>query len=383
MSDLVSQLEDLLKAAAVQNNPDIGFVVGVVSPDMPDGVLSCTPASIPLQGGGSSPVNGNMMFELGSVSKVFTAGMVEAVNNDFSGRLADHVPGRIGDLLGWVGAITIEDIAVSASGLPSDNGQCPNQNPLPWTMTQTLKELISYLGTTYPGGDVFSSWPPSEWYTYSNLSWDLLGLTVANGYDGTDGQQFCENYQQVLTQYCTAFAPSTAANPAVTAYWCLGENQIAELPKGHPGTAPPVSRAQTADGGLVSTGDNMLAFLKYCMSPAYPTVMQTALHHGKNICDGTTSTGYGWFVNDDLDKGVPCVWKDGAVVGFTSVVILEPRPSTTEACPSGVVVMSNGLNAVDLGIEVFNIVKTADGPVPDLHRASYGFRIRVCRSWTT
>ena len=133
---------------------------------------------------------------------------------------------------------------------------------------------------------------------------------------------------------------------------------------------PPCSMVEYGSGGIVSTGNDMLQFLLYCMSASYPAFMQEYRWQHTSYCSGNEGpiTGYGWFIETRTIKNqqIRIVSKDGGVAGFTSWIALEQRPAPGTASPRGLFILTNGPDATTLGKQAFGyLIPPASAPVDE------------------
>jgi CubicO group peptidase (beta-lactamase class C family) len=355
-------------------HPQIGMVVGAVTPDVPDGGLVTSTNEILVR---SHPykyitVDGTTPFEIGSVSKVFTTGIFQCRQTSFDGTLAEYFPnpteGRNPFTLGDVGSIPVQDIAWYTSGLPQDNGHCARSNDTPFAgHTGSLSELFGFLNGYNPADPPPpkpAPWPPGKSYTYSNLAMSLLGMAALKGeLTSTDDDAFAETYNKALMGYCQQFGVDTPGNTTTIVYSLMAEMGIPydSLPCGYVtnyqlDNAVPCAIPEYGSGGIVSNGNDMLQFLLFCMGlngPAYPLWMQKAAATRKRWCKGgDETTGYGWFVSPTVDNQWLAT-KDGGVAGFTAwIVVLNPPPPSGTSY--GLFILTNGPDATTIGPQAFS-----------------------------
>ena len=113
-----------------------------------------------------APVTGDTLFELGSVSKLFTVTLAERAEHDGVLALDEPVAAYIGDLEGTaLGDLTLAALATHATG------GMPLHAPEGIT---TRAKLTAWLAHWRPAA------PPAHTRSYSNLSIGLLGAIVAD-----------------------------------------------------------------------------------------------------------------------------------------------------------------------------------------------------------
>ncbi len=150
--------------------PGLGIVVGAID----HGKVTFYQAG---GTGNTVPLDEHTVFEIGSVSKTFTATILASMVRDGSVRLGDpvakylpawvHVPSRHGK------AITLLNLATQHSGLPRipSNLNAASSDPYAHYTTQQLYAFLNgYKLTRDPGAS----------FEYSNLGVGLLGVALAN-----------------------------------------------------------------------------------------------------------------------------------------------------------------------------------------------------------
>jgi len=150
--------------------PGLGIVVGVI--DHGQSAVYKAGAS-----GSAVPLDEHTVFEIGSVTKTFTATILASMVRDGTVRLDDpvakylpasvHVPSRNGK------TITLLNLATQHSGLPRLPSNLDAGSPDPYAHYTTQK-LYAFLNGYKLTRD------PGAGYEYSNLGVGLLGVALAN-----------------------------------------------------------------------------------------------------------------------------------------------------------------------------------------------------------
>lgn len=275
-------------------------------------------------GSNSGPaLDGGTVFEIGSITKVFTAllaaDMVVRGEAAWSDPLAKYLPegtkvperGR---------AITLEDLATHTSGLPRlpSNSQ-PRDAANPYA-DYTVEQLYGFLAGHDLGRDAGTQ------YEYSNLGAGLLGHVLArragSDYESLVRSRICEPLGMKST--------GIALPPAMTARLAPGHN-------------PGLARVSNWDiptfagaGALRSSGDDMLAFLAavlgYTDSPLR-AAMEALLAVRRPTPAPGMEIALGWHVRKRGDKEI--VWHNGGTGGYRSFLGFDAKTR------AGVVVLSN------------------------------------------
>lgn len=282
------------------------------------------------------PLGGDTLFEIGSVSKVFTALLLADMVRKGEVALADpvakylpagvKVPERNGR------SITLLDLATHTSGLPFMPDELPAFNTsvaADDSDARLYQFLARYQLTRDPG---------AEW-DYSNVGYWLLGQALATR-AGT-------NYESLLRT--RVLAPLRMKNTAIT----LSAKLKSQLALGHNAVLQPsasfssvsIYSAMPAAGGLVSTVNDLLTFLAVAMgyepSPLAPS-MAAMLTTRRPIDGDGSEQALGWVVTGKADDQL--VMHYSFTWGYASYVAWDPATRT------GVVVLSNQLTSVgDIG----------------------------------
>jgi D-alanyl-D-alanine-carboxypeptidase/D-alanyl-D-alanine-endopeptidase len=304
----------------------IGIVVGLIGPQgrrvIPYGHLSqADPRSL----------GGDTVFEIGSVSKVFTALLLADMVRKGEVALADPVakylragvkiPERNGR------PITLVDLATHTSGLPFMPDELPVFNASA-AADNSAAPLYQFLARYQLTRD-----PGTEW-DYSNIGYWLLGQTLAER-AGTD-------YESLLR--ARVIAPLKMNSTAIT----LSSKLKSSLAIGHNAVLQPspsfssvsLYGAMPAAGGLVSTVNDLLSFLSVALGyePSPLASSMAAMLSTRRPIDGSEQA-LGWVVMGKGDDQL--VMHDGFTWGYASYMAWNP------ATRVGVVVLSNQLASVD------------------------------------
>jgi CubicO group peptidase (beta-lactamase class C family) len=275
--------------------------------------------------------DGETIFEIGSVTKVFTSLLLSdmvlrgevGLNDPIAKYLpaSVHVPERSGK------PITLLDLSTHYSGLP----RMPNNYNPAYTLDQLYGFLSNY---TLPRD-------PGKKYEYSNLGGGLLGEILALD-AGTDYETLLRTrVLEPLGMNHTAMHPT----PEMQA------NLIPGFGDGIKAQSAEVSALAPA-GALRSNVDDMLIFLAANMgiikTPLYPAMKKMLSVHRPVSAD--TDIALGWHVSN----GMPC--HNGGTNGYHAFVAFDRRRKL------GVVILSNSTSFTDdLGWRILNY--PVSGPV--------------------
>jgi len=276
------------------------------------------------------PLDGDTVFEIGSVTKVFTslllADMVERGVVALTDPVAEYLPKEV-RVPGHGGkAITLQELATHTSGLPREPTNLKpkdvNNRFADYTVAQLYHLLSGYSLTRDPGAE----------FEYSNLGVGLLGHALA--------RRAGVGYEELVRSRITT--PLGMKSTAIT----LTPEMRARLAPGHNGEFAQVPSFDdptlAGAGSLRSSASDMLTFLAAQLGFAKTPLAQaveftlTARHP-----TGSSGDALGWDVS--TQHGRKIVWHNGGTFGYSSFVGFVPKTRV------GVVVLSNtrSLAAVD------------------------------------
>jgi len=265
---------------------------------------------------GRHQVNGDTVFEIGSVTKVFTAlvlaNMVHRGEVAPSDPVAMFLPEEVTLPERDHKAISLEDLATHMSGLPRlpDNlSPADHNNPYADYSIEQLYGFLSEYRLTRNIG---------EQYEYSNLGYGLLGHALA--------LRMGKSYEVLVHDRILASLGmnSTGINlaPDIEARFAKGHNQGLEVVSNW--DLPTLSGA----GALRSTANDLLSFLEMLLG-------QSEQPHMSGV-----EMALDWVaIKSGEDQEM--VWHNGGTGGYRSFVGILPEAKV------GVVVLSNSSTSVD------------------------------------
>ena len=334
----------------VAEKRSMGIVVGVLHPD---GRTQIVAAGDP--GAGRPPLDGNTVFEIGSITKVFTGTLLAAMAEEGKVRLDDPVqkylpvsvrmPTRNGK------AITLALLAVQRSGLPRLPDNMRFTNPANPYADYSVPQLYDFLWRHELTRD------PGESFEYSNLGVGLLGhaLSLAAG----------RSYEELVRERVSAPLGMTNTSIALTP-WMRDHLALGHDPQGQVVANWDLPTLAGA-GALRSTVIDMLKFLDANLNPERgPLRRAVALAQREHAAaTPSMSIGLAWLI---MRTGADTiVWHNGGTGGYRSFVGFVPSRRL------GVVVLTNsgGAGADDIGMHVLNRdLPLVPKPVPVAQRTA-------------
>ncbi len=222
----------------------IAIVVGLIGPQGRHVV-----AHGQLAQGDPRPLNGDTVFEIGSVTKVLSAlllaDMVRRGEAALDDPVAKHLPSNV-TIPSRGRPITLQDLATHTSGLPCTPDNFKPGDPTNPYADYSVEQLYAFLSNHQLASDVGTA------FEYSNLGFGLLGRALARR-TGLDYETLART--RIL-------APLGMMSTAIT----LSPDLESRLAPGHDAQLTPVSRwdlspAFVGAGGLRSTANDQLTFL--------------------------------------------------------------------------------------------------------------------------
>lgn len=313
--------------ARVDAQKAVGMVVGTIDAD---GKASMAAYGSP--GPGSLPLDADSVFEIGSITKVFTAillaDMVDRGEVALDDPIANYLPKnmRVPEKNGR--KITLLDLSMQVSGLPRmpDNFKPANpQNPY---VDYTVEQMYDFLSRHELRRD------PGALFEYSNLGVGLLGhvLTLRAG----------KPYEQLVKE--RILEPLDMDHTAITLTPWMQQH----LAHGHNNSGAAVMNwdvgVLAGAGGLRSTMNDMLKFARANLraTDRLTRVMQRTHAERANAGNPAMFIGMNWIIR--RSDGQDVTWHNGGTAGYRTWMGFDAKRKT-----AAVVLTNSGHGADDLG----------------------------------
>ena len=310
-------------AARVERGHCVGLVIGVVDET---GTSYFSRGRMSADAG---PVTEETIFEIGSITKVFTATLLADMHvrglvalEDPVARLLPpdvRVPTRGGK------SITLLDLATHRSGLPRlPDGFAPDDVENPYA-DYSGDDLLRFLAAHELSRD------PGATYEYSNLGAGLLGYALARR-AGT-------SYERLVIERISA--PLGMADTRIT----LTPGQRSRLAQGHSGRKAVQGwdfDALAGAGALRSTARDMVRFLRANLGfvDGPPSRAMKVAHQSRFVTgERDLSIALGWHVW--TRHGTTILWHNGGTAGYRSFCGFSPGKKR------GVIVLTNSHEVID------------------------------------
>lgn len=277
--------------------------------------------------------DGDTVFEIGSITKVFTslllADMLERGEVKPDDPVSKFLPSSVTVPSRNGRQITLLDLSMQISGLPRIPGNFKPADPADPYADYDAKKLYDFLSGYVLTRDI------GEKYEYSNLGAGLLGhaLSLKAGM----------SYEQLVRR--RILEPLGMTSTSVT----LSDSQKKRLAAGHNAALHPVKNwnldALAGAGALRSTANDMLKFLAANLELT-DTPLKAAMRRMRSVHRETgipdLEIAMAWHVFHKF--GTDIFWHNGGTAGYRSFMGFDP------AKKSGVVVLCNTfLDSDDLG----------------------------------
>jgi serine-type D-Ala-D-Ala carboxypeptidase/endopeptidase len=330
-----SEIRKILVERIDKDRQSLGIVVGVIEPT---GRRIVAYGS--LDNGDKRPLDGDTIFEIGSITKVFTslllADMVQRGEVALTDPVSKYLPAGVKMPERGGRQITLQDLATHTSGLPRLPSNLTPKDPANPYADYSVEQLYQFLSSYELTRDIGSQ------YEYSNLGGGLLGHVLARR-AGMD-------YETLVRS--RILAPLKMTSTGIT----LSPGMKARLAVGHDDKLVPVANwdlpTLAGAGALRSSANDMLIFLAanlgYIKSPLAPA-MAAMLKVRRPTGTPGLEIALGWHIS--TRDGLEIIWHNGGTGGYRSFVGFEQKSGV------GVVVLSNAETTAgvdDIGQHLLN-----------------------------
>jgi serine-type D-Ala-D-Ala carboxypeptidase/endopeptidase len=339
------EIREILAKRIDQQKQAVGIAVGVIEPTGRRVVAYGN-----LANGDSRTLDGDTIFEIGSVTKVFTslllADMVQRKEVALDDPAAKYLPENVKMPERNGKSITLHDLSTHTSGLPRLPGNMKFEDPRNPYAGYSVDDLYQFLS-----GYELPRDPGSE-FEYSNLGGGLLGHLLAYR-AGTD-------YESLIGSRITR--PLGMPDTGIA----LSSPMQQRMATGHTGMLAPTANwdlpTLAGAGALRSSANDILtlseAFLGYKESPLAPA-MKSMFEVRRPTGPTKGEIGLGWIILSAHDREI--AWHNGGTGGFRSFVGCDPKARI------GVVVLSNASTPSgvdDIGLHLLNPKAPLANPEP-------------------
>ncbi len=317
---LDSEIRKILVERIDTFHQGVGIVVGVIEPTGRRVIAYGSSEK-----GDPRPLNGDTIFEIGSMTKVFTslvlADMVQHGEVALNDPVAKYLPAGVKVPEHGGRVITLVDLSTHTSGLPRMPSNFHPKDPASPYADYSVDQLFQFLSTYQLTRD------PGSQFEYSNLGVGLLGQALARR-AGTD-------YEALVRSRITA--PLGMSSTGIT----LSPEMKARLAQGHNDQLVAVSNwdlpTLAGAGALRSSVNDLLTFLAanlgYTKSPLAPAMAAMLAVRRPTGMPALGEIGLAWIIAKTSDGEI--VWHDGGTGGYRSFIGYDAKTHV------GIVVLSN------------------------------------------
>jgi len=332
-------IRSVLKDRIERARRSVGIVVGIID-EKGTRIIAHGKPSLD----SNQAVDGDTVFEIGSVTKVFTAtllaGMVQRGDMSLDDPISKYLPKSVKTPTRNGKEITLRTLSSHTSGLPRDGNVTtvlknydPNDPLAHYTVDRIYEFLAGYTLTRDIGAQ----------YEYSNFGTGLLGHILTLRAD-TDYEKL------VRTQICQ---PLRMDNTCIT----LSPAMKIRLATGHNAFLRPVpiwnwGRSGMEGGGaLRSTANDMLKFVAANVGlkkTPLTAVMETTHHVQHDKGKSNMAVGLGWNVSNKYDSEI--ISHGGNTTGHSTFIAFDKKKR------QGVVILANFYNSSinDIAFHILN-----------------------------
>ena len=331
-----AEIRKILVQRIDEFHQSVGIVAGMIAPNARTVVSYGA-----LEKGDPRVLNADTVFEIGSVSKVFTslllADMVERGQVSLTDPVAKYLPAGVKVPQRNGQQITLQDLATHTSGLPRLPGNLKPKDPLNPYADYSVAQLYEFLASYELPRDIGSK------YEYSNLGGGLLGHALA--------LRAAMDYEALMRARIAA--PLNMKDTTIT----LSPEMKARLAVGHNGELKAVPNwdlpTLAGAGAIRSTANDLLKFVaanigdtKTPLAPAMAAMLKVRRPASPGL-----EIALGWHILTSTPGGDSIVWHNGGTGGYRSFIGFNPKTHI------GVVVLSNTSTAAgvdDIGVHLLN-----------------------------
>ncbi len=312
------EIRGILAERIDEQRQSVGIVVGIIEPEgrriVPYGSLDTK---------SKRAVDGDTVFEIGSITKVFTALLladaVERGEVALTDPVAKYLPATVKVPERNGRKITLQDLATHTSALPRLPSNLTPADPANPYADYTVAQMYDFLSGYELPRDIGAE------YEYSNLAVGLLGHALAL----RTGKDFDALVKERITGPLGMKSTTVGVSEALGRRFASGHD--AELRAVARWDLPTLAGA----GALRSTANDLLTFLgvilghtKSPLAPATESMLAVRRPAGPD-----TEIALGWIVS--MKDGREIVWHNGGTGGYRSFMGFDPKSRI------GVVVLSN------------------------------------------
>lgn len=279
----------------------------------------------------NAPITGATLFQIGSITKTFTAAMILGMAEEGKLKLDAPIGDYAKNLSPKLSRVTLNQLLSHTAGIidePDEFGA--GDESLMASYIRSWKDDYAL----FDGGEVFS---------YSNSGFALAGFTAQEQSGKLYADLMNERIFQPLGMQSATFRPTVAMTYPLAVGHQAKPNEKPTIVRPLPQDAR-LYPAGTIYSSLNDMSRFAVAFLnggkidgKQIIAPAVIEKM-SAPHAKQMSAADDTSYGYGLFMN--TRRGVRTVWHDGSMTGYVASILFAPEQKIA------VIILGNSNNVV-------------------------------------
>jgi serine-type D-Ala-D-Ala carboxypeptidase/endopeptidase len=316
----------------VESGRSTGVVVGLLEPDGSVRVFAHNERKH-----GEPVFDARTVFEIGSITKVFTTSLLAVMVASGEVKLEDpiskYLPPRVRAPSRSGRQITLQDLATQTSGLPRMPTNFKPANPANPYADYTAEQMFAFISRYELTRDIGAR------YEYSNLGLGLLGQLLA--------RRAGVSYEQLVRD--RILLPLGMSSTGIT----FTPEMKTRLAVGHNAQGQVVSAwdipGMAGAGALRSNVEDMLKFLAANLNPASSTVAGNVklTHAPRHDAMGSIKIGLGWHITQRPDREIH--WHNGGTAGYRTWAGFDARNRR-----AAVVLTNSGSSADDIGVHLLD-----------------------------
>jgi len=298
------------------------------------------------------PVNGDTVFDVGSITKVFTelllSDMAQKHELALDDPAAKYLPSDCVTMPARNGRqITLVDLATHTAGLPLRPTNLTSTDPENKYAGYTIDDLYRFLTSFRLTRD------PGSQYEYSNVGFGLLGQVLS----ARTGESYSNLVRSRITEPLGMHDTRIGASDDMKRREAVGyDGDLKPVPHWDMGALESAGSLRSTASDLLKLLDALLGFRKSDLSPAMTAMLATRRPGGM---EPATEIALAWNIYRDGAREI--AWKNGNVGGYRAFIGYDP------AHKLGIVALTNaqtGSGADDIGLHLLDPKIPVDLQVP-------------------
>lgn len=314
----------------IQKANTVGLSIGILK----NGVVSAYNYGETARGDHKLP-NANSLYEIGSITKTFTAALLAYYVSEGKVKLTDPIIKYLPDSVAAnkdLQAITLQMLSNHTSGLPTlpanfADHSSSTEDPY---RDYTKQYLFEYLKTCKPSGQ------PGGHYAYSNMAVGLLGTIL----EQVSGKSYEQMVEEIICKPLGLKSTAQNLSPALAQRFVKVYNDSGKE------TSPWHFDALAACGALKSTVNNLLTYAKANIEPSDTKLSKAfQLTHQVTYTQKDLKLGLAWHII--IINNIEYYFHNGDTYGCSSFLVFNPEKKLA------VVILSNcGASVDELGADI-------------------------------